>query len=208
MLQAHAYNRHQRIISHSFLFAEQPMASETDGEATLSSLAAERRGTSPLIGESVTRSDADAMLLAVQTQHEEDLRAMKATYTSKIEGFALDVLDRRRSLLVPLSNRALSLPADLCSGTSYLPVTSTVRDGKPPSAASSSSMPQLSPASMRRCVPPAIEPELLSSDLSACGAAAAAPSPLARMPPPAAGRVRSPHDRSPPAVPRDCRWPA
>ena len=54
----------------------------TDTEPTLSTLAAERRAASE-----------DAMVLAVQRQHEEDLRKLREEHSKRIEGFALDVLD-------------------------------------------------------------------------------------------------------------------
>ena len=54
-----------------------------EAEPTLSTLAAERRATND-----------DATLLAVQRQHEEDLRKLREEHAKRIEGFALDILDR------------------------------------------------------------------------------------------------------------------
>ena len=61
-------------------------------EVTLSALAAQRRSAENKPVASVA-SDSDTLLLAVQKQHEEDLRKLKAAYSKRIEGFALDVLD-------------------------------------------------------------------------------------------------------------------
>ncbi|KAL1503353.1 hypothetical protein AB1Y20_011405 [Prymnesium parvum] len=49
-----------------------------------SAQAAPRRASTP---------DSDAVLLAVQQQHEEDLRKLKAQYQQRIDGFAIEILD-------------------------------------------------------------------------------------------------------------------
>ena len=58
-------------------------------------------GTATSIG-AAPGSSSDALLQAVQKQHEEDLRSLKEQYERRIEGFALDVLDRcgRREHLI------------------------------------------------------------------------------------------------------------